>query len=61
MKIIILSIILAVATITATAQSLTKQQMLEDYDQLYTTLTTKVPHFAVRKRVTGIDIPHAHL
>ena len=57
MKKIILSIILAAATITATAQSLTKQQMLEDYDQLYTTLTTKVPHFAVRKRVTGIDIP----
>ena len=52
-----ITIILAFATLTATAQSLTKQQMQEDYDQLYTTLTTKVPHFAVRKRVTGIDIP----
>ena len=43
--------------VIADAQSLTKQQMLEDYDQLYTTLTTKVPHFGVRKKVTGIDIP----
>ena len=48
---------LALFVMTARAQSLTKQQMLEDYDQLYTTLTTKVPHFAVRKKVTGIDIP----
>lgn len=53
----ITAIILVAATLTATAQSLTKQQMQEDYDQLYTTLTTRVPHFAVRKRVTGIDIP----
>ncbi len=48
---------LALFVMTARAQSLTKQQMLEDYDQLYTTLTTKVPHFAMRKKVTGIDIP----
>lgn len=48
---------LALFVMTARAQSLTKQQMLEDYDQLYTTLTTKVPHFAVRKKVTDIDIP----
>ena len=41
----IITITLAVVTLTATAQTLTKQQMLEDYDQLYTTLTTKVPHF----------------
>lgn len=56
-KIILFTFILAAVCNGATAQSLTKQQMLEDYDQLYTTLTTKVPHFAVRKRVTGIDIP----
>lgn len=57
MKLIILPFIVILTTSTTNAQSLTKQQMLEDYDQLYTTLTTKVPHFAVRKRVTGIDIP----
>ena len=57
MKKIILLLNITLATFTATAQSLTKQQMQEDYDQLYTTLTTKVPHFAVRKHVTGIDIP----
>ena len=49
MKKTIITITLAVAIITATAQNLSKQQMLEDYDQLYTTLTTRVPHFAVRK------------
>ena len=53
----VITIIFALAALTAMAQSITKQQMLEDYDQLYTTLTTRVPHFAVRKRVTGIDIP----
>ena len=53
----IITIIFAFAPLTTTAQSLTKQQMLEDYNQLYSTLTTKVPHFAVRKRVTGINIP----
>ncbi len=53
----IITALLALLFMSAGAQSLTKQQMLEDYDQLYTTLTTKVPHFAVRKHVTGIDIP----
>ena len=55
-KKIIITALLAILTISAGAQSLTKQQMLEDYDQLYTTLTKNNPYFAVRKHVTGIDI-----
>lgn len=39
------------------AQPLTKQQMLEDFDQFYTHITSCVPHFGIRKKVTGHDIP----
>lgn len=53
----IITALLAAMTMSAGAQTLTKQQMLEDYDQLYTTLTKNNPYFAVRKHVTGIDIP----
>ena len=51
----IITALLAVMTISAEAQSLTKQQMLEDYDQLYTTLTKNNPYFAVRKLTDNID------
>lgn len=31
--------------------------MLEDFDQFYTHITSCVPHFGIRKKVTGHDIP----
>ena len=39
------------------AQPLTREQMHEDFDQLYSTLTTNVPHFGVRRKATGENIP----
>ena len=59
MKRKIISFVFAFATMygVANGQSFTKHQMLEDYNQLYKTLTDGVPHFGVRKKVTGVDIP----
>ncbi len=56
-KIFTLCLLLLCLHANGSAQTLTREQMLEDYNQLYTTLTTNVPHFGVRRRATGMNIP----